>query len=101
MNFGKYEFVHRGYKLVFEPDEKSAAIFLGREQVYEAREHSEIAKRDEVTEWDGDIPKKIIPVEANETVTALVDGIRWINADIKARKQAAESPAVEQPEDES
>jgi len=68
-----YEFTHRGYRLIFDNDELSAAVSLegGGDVLYIAREHDEV-------EWHGD--------EANQsTVTALVDAIRWIGQDARTR----------------
>jgi hypothetical protein len=82
MTFNQYTFEHRGYRFTFSEDEKAAEITLAGvkdgDVLYVAKEHDELV-------WDGDDATQ-------STVTALVDAIRWTNADIKARKEAALNP---------
>lgn len=74
-----YEFTHRGYRLVFENDESAADIFLDGAKVHTATETV-------TEEWHGDERVQV-------DVTTLVNAIRWISADIKARKAAVAAPA--------
>lgn len=76
-----YEIEYRGYKLVFENDESAADIFLDGELAHTVTETYKL-------EWDDDDARQVVDT------TSLVLAIRWVTADIKARKEAAKNSPV-------